>query len=409
MKRERRSIFYVVLLTAAASFVYMMNCGIRNNFGIMLSAIVENAGLTFASVSFVLAVGQFCFGVTQPVFGIVADRKGSRFSLLCGIICSAAGVILIPFCKSGLTLMVVLGILLPGGLGAISFGVIMGTISEKIPEKIRQVVSGIVNASSGIGNTLLTPVISTAIGAGGILRGMLVLVVPVIAMIPVTVWMCGRNTSGKMRKKKNLPQEKPEPESSTLELFRRACKDRDYIFIVLGFFTCGFHMAIITNHLATEIVSYGYSYEESAYAFSVYGIATMVGALLTGMFCSRLKMKNVLGTLYGLRVVGIIGFLLLPKTMPVICAFIFLLGATGSATVTPVSGICGKIFGTRGVTIFFGLAFLVHQIGGFLSAWLGGICFECLGKYELIWIADAMLCTFAAVISYFIKKETSEK
>lgn len=390
MKKREESgrIFSILLLTAAASFVYMMNCGIRNNFGIMLSAIVENAGLTFASVSFVLAVGQFCFGVTQPIFGVVADRKGSRFSLLCGIICSAAGVLLIPFCKSAPALMLTLGIILPGGLGAISFGVIMGTISERIPEKIRQIVSGIVNASSGIGNTLLTPVLSTAISAGGIAKGMQVLSVPVIAMIPVTIWMCGRASSGKKEEK----------------TFGKVKIDRDYLFIVLGFFTCGFHMAIITNHLATEIISYGFSYEESSYAFSLYGIATMIGALLTGWICSRRRMKNVLGVLYGLRTVGILLFFLCPKTLPVICAFIILLGATGSATVTPVSGICGRIFGTKGVTIFFGVAFLFHQIGGFFSAWLGGVCFESFGGYTFIWIADAVLCTLASAVSFLIRK-----
>ena len=97
-------------------------------------------------------------------------------------------------------------------------------------------------------------------------------------------------------------------------------------------------------------------------------------------------------------------FLVLPKTMPIICIYIFLLGFTGSATVTPVSAICGSLFGTQGVTIFFSFAFFVHQIGGFLSAWIGGICFEGFGSYLGIWAADMILCLIAAVVSYKIKK-----
>ncbi len=46
-----------VLLIISACYLYMIACGIKNNFGIMLSSIVENTGLAFASVSFVLAVG----------------------------------------------------------------------------------------------------------------------------------------------------------------------------------------------------------------------------------------------------------------------------------------------------------------------------------------------------------------
>lgn len=46
--------------------------------------------------------------------------------------------------------------------------------------------------------------------------------------------------------------------------------------------------------------------------------------------------------------------------------------------------------------------FFVHQIGGFLSAWLGGVCFEQSGGCLWISLADAVLCTLAAIISFLI-------
>lgn len=397
---ERTRTGTAVLLTAAACFVYMISSGIRNNFGMMLSAIVEHAGLTVASVSFVLAVGQFCFGVTQPLSGIVADRRGNRFSLLAGIFCSVAGVALLPVCTNVWSLMLVLGILLPGGLGMISYGLLIGTISSRLPESSRPIVSGIVNASSGIGNTLLTPVVSTAIAAGGLLLGSGVLAVLAAAMVPVTFLMCGRREPAARQME---VREKAGP--TVGELARLAWGSRDYLFIILGFFTCGFHMAIITNHLATQIMSYGYSYEKTSMAFSIYGVATILGALATGVLCSRLRMKNVLGALYGSRTVWTVLFFILPKTMPVICGYIILLGATGAATVTPVSGICRKLFGQRGVSIFFGVAFVAHQIGGFLSAWLGGVCFDASGSYAAVWAVDAVMAALAALVSFLIRAE----
>lgn len=395
--KKHGTLLTTVLFTLAGCYVYMMNCGIRNNFGIMLSSIVENTGLAFASVSFVLAVGQLCFGITQPLFGVVADKKGNRFSLLLGIVLTLIGIILTPMCKSVISLILVLGILLPGGIGAISYGVIISTLTPRIPEKSRTFVSGIVNASSGIGNSILTPIISAAIIAGGLSMGMSVLAVFTAAMIPVTLLMFGRSKG-----MKTAVQHK----TSTSELFRLAFKSRDYIFIMLGFFTCGFHMALITNHLPTQIVSYGYTSAEASTAFSIYGIATMVGAFISGILCSKIRMKNVLGTLYTSRTVITLLFFVLPKTMPVICIYIFLLGFTGSSTVSPVSGICGKLFGPRGVAILFSFAFLVHQFGSFLSAWLGGICFEAFGNYSLIWTVDMALCLFAGIISYMIKEKT---
>lgn len=53
-----------------------------------------------------------------------------------------------------------------------------------------------------------------------------------------------------------------------------------------------------------------------------------------------------------------------------------LLGLTDAATVTPVSGLCRRLFGTSGITVICGVTLSAHQAGGFLSAWLGGVCFE---------------------------------
>ena len=179
--------------------------------------------------------------------------------------------------------------------------------------------------------------------------------------------------------------------------------DQDYIFIMMGFFTCGFHMAIITNHLPTQILSYGYSNAETSFAFSVYGIATVLGCLASGAFCGRFRGKNVLGTLYSSRSIMVLLFFILPKSLPVICGFIFLLGFTGSATLTPVLGICRDLFGSKGAAVFFSFAFFIHQIGGFCAAWFAGECFAALGSYTVIWTADVLLAGIAGIVSYMIR------
>ena len=396
---QKKFTFFTFLVILASCFIYMMSCGIRNNFGIMLSSIVEHSGISFVSVSFVLAVGQFSFGVTQPLFGILADHKGSRFSLILGILCTAIGILLTPACKSIFSLMLVLGILIPGGIGAIAFGVVVSAVNPHLPEKSRPVVSGIINASSGIGNSLLTPIIHNLLAAGGLAYGMYMLSIPTFLMIPAVLCMCAGGGAVKQLPKQAVAS------VSTAELFRTAFHSADYRFIMIGFFTCGFHMALITNHLPTQITGYGFTAADASSAFSVYGVATMAGAFIAGLLCAKLRMKNVLGTLYGSWAVMTLLFLALPKSMLSICIYIFFLGFTGSATVTPVAGICGKLFGKRGVSILFGFAFFMHQIGGFLSAWLGGLCYESLGSYSVIWLVDCALCLLAAVVSYLIREK----
>lgn len=190
-----------VWVTAAASFIYMVNSGIRNNFGIMLDAITEHTGLAFASVSFVLAVGQLCFGITQPFSGFTAARYGNRHTLLAGTVGVIAGAALLPFCRTAWTVMLALGVLLPGSLGVVSYGLLVSAVSAQVPEGSRSLAAGIVNAGNGIGNTLFAPVISTAIAAGGLVNGMAVLTAFAAAAIPVTLLLC-RNTQAARTEKK---------------------------------------------------------------------------------------------------------------------------------------------------------------------------------------------------------------
>ena len=401
MLKNRRdgSPLSIVLMGAAACLIYAVNAGIRSNYGIMLNAIAENSGLSYSSVSFVLAVGQLVFGAMQPVFGIVALRKSNLFVLCCGALLITGGLMAIPFCGSMWSLMLFLGFVLPSGTGAVSFGILMGAITPKLPERSASTVSGFVNASSGVGNTLLSPIIQALIAGGGLFGAMLFLSAPALLILPLSLWICRIKTVQSERS-----QEDSSPKNVRVAaLFSEAICNRTYRFLMIGFFTCGFHMAIIETHLFSQITTYGFSKETAAYAFSVYGISTMIGSVCSGVLCSRMPMQRLLGLQYGARTIIVAGFMLAPKTLFTICAFTALLGLTGSATVPPTSGLVSRTFGAAKLATLFGFVFFVHQIGSFFSAWLGGVCLSATGSYTLIWSAAAVLSVMASVASFLIK------
>ncbi len=194
-------------------------------------------------------------------------------------------------------------------------------------------------------------------------------------------------------------------DSSLKETLAEAFKDKNFIYLALAFFTCGFHMTIIETHFYPQIVSMGLSESAAAFAISAYGIATMAGSVISGVLISRFRMKNVLALWFGLRPIIILAFLLLPKTIPVMYVFAVMLGLTGASTVPPTSGITGKLFGTAKLGALFGVIFLFHQIGGFLSSWIGGVVVSSGGSYSTIWILSAVLATVAALISMRISEE----
>ena len=55
------------------------------------------------------------------------------------------------------------------------------------------------------------------------------------------------------------------------------------------------------------------------------------------------------------------------------------------------------------------MAFLFHQVGSFVSAWIGGLAVTATGGYTLIWCIDAALCVAAAVFAFRVRTPDARK
>lgn len=163
-------------------------------------------------------------------------------------------------------------------------------------------------------------------------------------------------------------------------------------------------MVIIESHLFSQFVLFGIDEVSASWVYSVYGIATIVGALLSGFLSIRLRKGRLLAFYYGFRAVWVLAYIwLLPKTMVTAVLFAVGLGMTGDATVSPTSGLVSENFAVGKVATLLGVLFLTHQVGAFFSAWLGGLLRELLGGYAAIWLMDIGLCLFAGVMSFRIE------
>lgn len=175
---------------------------------------------------------------------------------------------------------------------------------------------------------------------GGLTVAMFTLCILIICMILLS--------DGSFSSKKEAKQVQGRSAGYSLnKMVVNALRDKSYIFLMIGFFTCGFHMAIIETHLFSQLVSYGFTDETAARIFAIYGIAVILGSVISGILDRRFSMKNVLGTIYASCIAIVIMLLVLPKTTLVIYMIAILLGLTAASTVPPTSGLVGKLFGTE--------------------------------------------------------------
>jgi MFS family permease len=387
-------------LILAASAILMITMAARLTTGLFLSPLNTATGLGVASISFAMAVGQFMWGASQPIFGAVADKVGSARVIVLGAVLLAGGLAATPFVSTQWGLLVTLGILSASGAGAGSFSILIGATAQRLPPERRAFASGFINAGGSFGQFVFAPLVQFLIATTGWVTAMLALAAATLVTAPLAWPLRGKPPAHATAGHGAAPAR----DITLGRQLREALRDRSYLCLHAGFFTCGFHIAFLVTHLPGEVALCGLPAGVSATALGLIGLFNIAGSLTAGSLAQRYRMKWLLALMYGSRAVIIAAYLLAPKSAWTFYVFAAALGFTWLATVPPTAGLVGKLFGMRYLSTLFGLTLLSHQVGGFFGAWLGGLAFVRFGDYTWMWYADIALALAASLVNIPIRE-----
>lgn len=387
-------------LVLAAAAILMITMGARQSLGLFVAPLNESTGLGIVAISLALAIGQFVWGVAQPVFGAVADRYGPGRVLIAGAFMLAAGSALTPFASSEWTLTLTLGVLCAAGAGAGSFSILIGVTAQRIAPEKRAFASGFINAGGSVGQVVFAPFNQFMISAFGWMSAMYAMAVAALASIAFIRPLLGH--AGKAPA--GTAAAVPASGMTMREQLRIAARDRSYWYLHAGFFTCGFHIAFLVTHLPGEVNLCSLPASVASTSLAIIGLANVAGSLTAGALGNVYRMKWLLFWMYFSRAASIAIYLAAPKTPTTFYLFAAVLGFTWLATVPPTAGLVGKLFGVRYLATLFGLTLLSHQIGGFFGAWLGGVALVTFGDFGWMWYADLVLALGAAFINLPIRE-----
>ena len=393
-----------VLLAAAGTFALTM--GARQSMGLFVSSINSHTGLGLASVSLAFAFGQLWWGLTQPLAGIVADRQGPGRVLIVGIALVAFGTMLIPMMKTTGGLIFAIGVLSAGGAGMAGPSVLMAATTRLVAPDRRAFATGVVNAGGSFGQFIFAPLAQAVTNAAGWMAAVQTLGVLTLLALPAA-WV--------LRAPPKVVQAAGAPvvaRQTTGQAVRGALGDPSFRLLALGFSVCGFHVAFLATHLPGVVASCGLPPEVGAWSLAMLGLFNIVGSIgigaLMGWRGGRLRMKNLLSTIYAIRAVAVLIFVFMPKSTAVMLVFAAVMGLTFLSTVPPTAGLVARFFGPAHMATLFGLVMVSHQVGGFLGAYLGGKAFEATGNYDWMWAADIALAVAAALIHLPIREVRAE-
>ena len=385
-----------LLIVIAASCIVAAVFGSRNSLSLTIEGINQSETLDYLQISFAFALGQLFIGTISPFGGMIADKYGSGKTLTVGILLSLLGTLLIPYSTTAFTLAISLGVIASSGLGIAGLPVVLASVNRLIPQEKVGMAFGFINAGSSLGQLILAPIAGFIIVNFGWVYCILFLSLILLLVLPLSFLLRSRV------EKNTLNNIADKSLSDTLNI---AFKTPSYIYLVSGFFVCGFHVAFIATHMPGVIQVCGFSPTVSGWSLGLIGLFNIVGSIFAGWYISKRSMRIFLAYTYFARCIIVLLFLVSPKDLISVMLFSIALGLTYFSVIPATAGLVGKMFGPQFMATLFGFALFSHQIGGFLGAYLGGFFFSITGDYTTVWLLDAALAVFAALIHLPIKEK----
>jgi len=402
MSGESFSINKKALITLiAASLVVIISLGIRQTFGLFFFDFNTDLDISISHFGFVMGLQLLLWGVFSPLFGVITDKYGGAIAIFVGFLFYLAGVLLFHSgLNTGYYFTLTIGVMIGVGLGSTAIGIPVSVVAKHFPASNRTIATGIVTCAGSFGY-FVSPLLvryslietgweNTLIYFSLLLGfGLIVALFVSTPKIPVGVDQNNKQTAR--------------------EALKEALENKSFIYLTLGFFVCGWHIALVATHIPTYMMDKGMPEWTAAMILALIGIFNMLGTITSGYLSTRYSKKKILSAIYLLRGISIIYFIFLPPSIFNSVVFGVTFGFLWLSTVPPTNGIVGHIFGTKYVGLLYGIVFVSHQIGSFLGAYLGGIFYEINGNFDYAWYVSIILSVFAGLIHLPIIEKAIER
>ena len=390
----------VLVTLISACTIVIISLGIRQTFGLFYFDFSVDLGITLSQFGFALGLQMFLWGAFAPWFGIITDKYGGHIAVFVGFIFYLLGILLlVSEYNTGLYFVTGIGVLIGIALGGTAISIPVSVVAKHFPASNRTAAIGIVTAAGSFGY-FVSPVFTrhSLVEYGWentlLIFGFFILIGLILAFYLTTP--------------KDVVGGKINDNQTAKEALAEAFKNKSFIYLTLGFFVCGWHIALVATHIPVYINDRGLPEWCTVTILSLIGLFNIAGTLTSGYLAQKLSKKLILSSIYLARGLVIAIFIFLPPS-PIIAVFFGItFGFLWLSTVPPTMGLVGFIFGTKYIGLLYGIVFLSHQVGSFLGAYLGGVFHDLYGSYDYAWYISIALSVFAGLIHLpIIEKQVS--
>ncbi|HLH93219.1 MAG TPA: MFS transporter [Xanthobacteraceae bacterium] len=388
----------------------LVGAGVRSTPGVLMVPFEEEFHWSRATISFAVALSLVLYGVMGPFSASFMERFGLRRTMVCALALLATGVALTRFMHESWQLVLLWGVVVGMGAGAIA-NVLGAVVAARWFTARRGLVIGLLTGAAATGQLIFLPTFTRVTAHFGWRATVLVIAVVAAVLIPVVALLMrerpqdvGLVPYGETGTPKPAPARAiGNPIMHSLRTLAEAARRRDFWLLAGSFFCCGASTnGLIGTHLIPACFDHDIPAETGAWLLAAMGMFNILGATASGWLSDRVDNRVLLAVYYSLRGLSLVYLPFSFVSFYGLGLFAVFYGLDWIATVPPTVRLIGTSFGREKSGIVYGWVFAAHQIGASAAAYFAGLMRADLGSYLQAFILSGLICVSAAVMVMFI-------
>ncbi|HTL68615.1 MAG TPA: MFS transporter [Lacunisphaera sp.] len=393
-------------IAAGVTFVTLLAAaGARATPGIILLPIGNEFQWSRATVSSIVSINIFLYGLIGPFAAALYQRFGLRRTMMTAMVLLATGYGLSTVATRYWQFVLLWGFVVGAGSG-MAATVLGAAVATRWFTARRGLVMGLLTASTATGQLIFLPSLAKVVTDHGWRGAPLVVVAATLAAVPLIAWLMrdnprdvGLRPYGETGPVDAAPAAKGNPAKQAIDVLVAAVRERDFWLLAGSFFVCGASTnGLIGTHLVAAAFDCGIPEVRAAGLLALMGLFDLAGTTASGWLSDRYNCRHLLAGYYGLRGLSL---LFLPAALLGPSAglglFAVFYGLDWIATVPPTVRLTGDVFGRERAGIVFGWVVASHQVGAAFAAYAAGALRTTTGTYTLAFFSAGALCVLAAL------------
>ena len=342
------------------------------------------------------AIMLVVIGGLAPIAGLMIDRLGSRIVYVVALVVVGIAIAATAAMTETWQFLWIFCVAAGIGFSAISAPMIATTIALYFEEH-RGIATGIATSGATGGVMLLMPALAIGVETIGWRASVVVMGVACAGLAILTHLMIKREGD-------RHQETQPKPSRLARDL-SSILGGRTFWLLFGGFVICGFTtVGAIRVHLLPYAASCGFPPVESATAFGVLAVFSMVGMIGCGWLADRYHRPILLAGIYFMRAFTFILLMYVANDISLLFIFAVIFGIFDFSTFPAVASIVASHLGLRTMGLTMGVLFAGHSLGGAAGSFFGGWLFDLFQIYDWMWVVSFVLSLIAAIISILIRE-----